>query len=374
MRGNVTKAKPGVTKSATMYDVAKLAGVSHQTVSRLLLGYEGIRPETREKVLGAIRELDYRTNVSARNLRTGRTGMISLAIPSLNQPYFAELAQSVMSAALDKGLTVFVETTDGVRERELEVVSGQRRNLVDGVIWIPDRLANEDIGELGIDFPLVLVGDRVLHSQFDHVTFPNFGGARAAVEHLISLGRRRIAVIGVEEANDFGASTPRLAGYQAALADAGIPLDPDLLVYEGAWVRKSGFDAAERLLASKIDFDAIFCFNDALALGALRVLLAAGIRVPDDVAVVGFDNIQDAFYSTPSLTTISPGRDEIASAAVEMLSNRLNGTAGNGGPADIVPNFELIVRESTVGLGRPFGGLQAAARDVEQAAPRSDEP
>jgi DNA-binding LacI/PurR family transcriptional regulator len=349
MGRSVATREEDTTKPATIYDVAKLAGVSHQTVSRLLLGYQGIRPETRQKVLGAIEQLDYRTNVAARNLRNGRTGMISLAIPSLDQPYFAELAQAIMRAARPYGLTVFVETTDGIRERELQVISGSRGNFVDGVIYVPLALSYSDLSDLNIEFPLVLLGDRVLHSRFDHVTLPNFEGAKSAVNHLLSLGRRRIAALGVEETSDFGASTPRLNGYRAALESAGIEVDPSLLISGGDWVRKEGVDAIERLVASGAEFDAVFGFNDALALGALRALQAAGLRVPEDVAVIGFDDTQDALYVTPPLSSVAPGRDELAVAAVQMLNRRLSGGTANEVPDELVPTFTLAIRESTVG-------------------------
>jgi DNA-binding LacI/PurR family transcriptional regulator len=350
-RGAVATREADAPKPATIYDVAKVAGVSHQTVSRLLLGYQGIRPETRQRVLGAIEQLDYRTNIAARNLRNGRTGMISLAIPSLDQPYFAELAQAIMRAARPYGLTVFVETTDGIRERELQVISGARGNFVDGVIYVPLALSYSDISELNIEFPLVLIGDRVLHSRFDHVTLPNFEGAKAAVNHLLSLGRRRIAAIGVEEASDFGASTPRLNGYRAALEEAGIAVDPDLLISGGDWIRPEGVAGVERLLASHTPFDAVFGFNDALALGALRALQSAGLRVPEDVAVIGFDDTQDALYVTPTLTSVAPGRDELAVAAVQMLNRRLTGAPAGDQPGELVPTFTMAIRESTTGLG-----------------------
>lgn len=334
-------------KPATIYDVAKVAGVSHQTVSRLLRGHTGIRSETRSKVLAAIEQLDYRTNITARNLRNGNTGMIALAIPDLNQPYFAELAQSVIMAARHAGLTVFVETTDGDRDRELAVLSGTHSNLVDGVLYAPKSLGGSDLAELSIDFPLVLIGDRIFHSPFDHVTMPNAAGARAAVEHLIATGRRRIAVIGAEPPTEFGAAALRLDGYKQALDAAGLEYDPDLVLYDGEWIRATGAASMQRLLEAGTAFDAVFCFNDALALGALRTMLAAGVRVPEDIAIVGYDDTQDAQYSFPSLSSISPGRDELAQLAVGLLQRRLKKHAQPGEHEELVSGFALEVRESS---------------------------
>ncbi|WP_307806997.1 LacI family DNA-binding transcriptional regulator [Naasia sp. SYSU D00057] len=336
-------------KRATIYDVARHAGVSHQTVSRYLRGYENIRPETRERVEAALGTLDYRANIPARNLRQGRTGAISLAVPSLNQPYFAELAQSVISAAREQGLTVFVETMENDRQRELEVLSRSRGNLVDGVLFAPTVVTAEELRQQEVTFPLVLLGDRIFHSDFDHVAMANAAGARAAVQHLISLGRSRIAAIGVEPPGSAGAAQLRRDGYRQALEEAGLPLDPALEREGGSWIKESGVRSAEALLASGVEFDAVFGFNDALALGALRALLRAGVRVPDDVAVVGFDDTEDGLFSTPSLTSISPGRDEIARLAVELLTRQFDGSPHE--PArEVEASFSLSVRESTMGI------------------------
>ena len=339
--------RPG-EKAATLYDVARVAGVSHQTVSRFLRGQPGIRPDTVDRVERALVELDYQANVTARNLRNGRTGMITLAVPSLNQPYFAELAQSVIHAAREVGLTVSVETMEDERERELAVLSRSRGTLVDGVIFAPTAITAADLAELKLGFPVVLLGDRIFDSDFDHVAMANAAGARLAVQHLIDLGRRRIAVIGIEPDGNLGASQLRLRGYEQALAEAGIALDPRLTVHGGAWTRAAGAEAVQRLIDSGVPFDALFGFNDALALGALRGLLRAGYRVPEDVAVVGFDDTEDAHFSTPSLTTIAPGREEIARQAVELLNKRIKSRSTDlTGHLETEAPYRLVVREST---------------------------
>lgn len=338
------------TKPPTIYDVAKVAGVSHQTVSRLLRGHAGIREETRSRVLKAIEQLDYRTNITARNLRMGTTGMIALAIPDLRQPYFAELAQSVIVAAREVGLTVFVETTDGDPERELSVLSGTRAQVVDGVLYAPKAVDAAELARQNIDFPLVLLGDRIFHSGFDHVTLPNRDGAYAAVTHLAGLGRTRIAFIGAEPPSDFGAAALRLQGYRDALAAAGLPHDDSLVVYDGEWVRQTGASSMQRLLDSRAAFDAVFCCNDALAIGALRTMLAAGLRVPTDVAIAGFDDTEDARFAFPSLTSVSPGRNELATSAVGLLQRRIKQRAQPGEHEELVSDYALAIRESTVGF------------------------
>jgi DNA-binding LacI/PurR family transcriptional regulator len=333
-----------VTKPATIYDVARAAGVSHQSVSRHLRGLE-VRPSTREKVEAALVKLDYRTNVTARNLRRGRTGMIALSIPSLDQPYFAELAQSVIHAARAHDLSVFVETTELDRDRELATLSQLSGDVVDGVIFAPSVLDQSDLEAVRVGIPLVLIGDRILSSGFDHVTMANRAAAETAVQHLLASGRRRIVALGVEPRSDNGAATPRLAGYLDAHLAAGVTADPQLAVGGSAWTRSEGATVMQSLIDTDRPFDAVFAFNDALALGALRALQSSGCRVPHDVAVVGFDDTQDARFSTPSLSSISAGREELARSAVEMLVERIAGA--DTPPRDIYVSFHLERREST---------------------------
>jgi DNA-binding LacI/PurR family transcriptional regulator len=332
-----------------MHDVAQLAGVSIKTVSNVLNAYPHVRPETRSKVERAVEMLDYRINVSARNLRSGCTGVISLAIPELNQPYFAQLAESVIAAAAGFGLTALVEITGGTRAGEEAVLSGRRRNVVDGVIYSPIALGPADVTELSVDFPLVLLGERIFHGPVDHVTMANEEAAEAAVRHLIEdAGRRRIVLVGANSSGEPGVSTLRTRGSLAALAAAGIEPDPRLLVNPVPWTRAATADAVQKLLDDGVSFDGMFCFTDLLAFGALRALLRNGVRVPQDVALVGFDDVEDSQFTTPSLSSISPGRDLIAKHAVELLHARLT----KGGPVrrqqEIVVPFDLRVRESSM--------------------------
>lgn len=333
---------------ATMQDVARRAGVSVKTVSNVVNDYPYIREATRERVLVAIRELDYQVNVAARNLRTGRTGIVALALPELALPYFAELADSIIRAADKHGMTVLIEQHDGSREREIEVLSGVRRNLTDGLIYSPLALSQADVGHLDVDFPLVLLGERIFHGPVDHVTMNNVDGARAATEHLLSLGRKRIAAIGHHPGEVVGSAGLRMRGYLAALKEAGIATTPELLGEAGLWHRATGAAAMAAILDSGARPDAVFAFNDALALGAMHELQVRGLRVPDDVAVIGFDNIDECLYSNPALTTVDPGREEIARTAVAMLAQRIGeGRGARAEPQQVVADYVVIARGST---------------------------
>jgi DNA-binding LacI/PurR family transcriptional regulator len=331
--------------AVTMRDVADRAGVSVKTVSNVVNGYPHIRAETRGRVEDAIAALGYQVNLSARSLRQGRTGMIGLALPELSLPYFAELADSVMRAAEQHGLVVLIEQTGAVRERELEVLRSERRRLTDGLLFSPLALEPEETAALDVDYPMVLLGERIFGGPVDHVTMANVEGARAATAHLVARGCRRVAVLGAHPGERMGSAALRLEGYRAALADAGLPFDPALVGEAGLWHRSTGAEAMGRLLDSGVEVDGVFAMNDALALGALHVLHARRVAVPGQVAVVGFDDVDDARYSEPPLSSVSPGREQIAQTAVGMLLERIAGSTVP--PRQVVADFAVVAREST---------------------------
>ncbi|MCD5345164.1 LacI family DNA-binding transcriptional regulator [Agromyces sp. H3Y2-19a] len=332
--------------AVTLHDVARLAGVSIKTVSNVINDYPHIRPATREKVEQAIAELGYTPNLTARSLRSGRTGAIALAVPDLALAYFAELAASVIAAAEASGLVVLVEQTGGDRDRELELLRSPRFKMTDGLLFSALGLGQDDAEVLDVPYPLVLLGERIFDGPTDHVTMQNVAAARAATEHLIAAGRRRIAVVGVHEGEVIGSAGLRLRGYREALEAHGIAFDEALVGPSMAWHRESGARAMREILARGVPFDAVFAMNDTLALGAMRALLEAGRRVPDDVAVIGFDNIDEAQYTVPSLSTIDPGREWIANTAVGTLLERIERGDAAGGPRTLLADFAVVARES----------------------------
>ncbi len=331
--------------SATMRDVARVAGVSVKTVSNVVNDFPHVSDATRRRVREAIDELGYQMNFSARNLSLGRTGMVTLAVPELSLPYFAELSDEIIDAAAGRGYTVLIEQTGGSREREMEVLFSARRRMTDGLIFSPLALRGQDAPALEVDFPIVLLGERHLHSRVPHVAMANAAGAREATEHLLAQGRRRIAVVGSFDDSGTGAGSLRTAGIRAALSGAGLALEPALVGHAEQWTRGTGAEAMRGLLDRGARVDAVVALNDVLALGAMRVLYERGVDVPGDVAVVGFDDIEEARFSRPSLTTVEPGRTQIAQTAVELLLDRLDGGAARAD--EIVVDHRLIAREST---------------------------
>ena len=185
--------------NATMHDVARVAGVSIKTVSNVINDYPHVRAATRDRVLVAIQELGYQPNLSARGLRSGKTGVIGLAIPSVREAYFAELADSIIVAAEKRGLGVVIDQTNEMREHELDVIAGRRLRLTDGIVFSPVHIGESDAELLDVPFPLVLLGESIFGGPTDHVTMHNVSSAQAAVEHLLGIGRRRIALIGADE-------------------------------------------------------------------------------------------------------------------------------------------------------------------------------
>jgi LacI family transcriptional regulator, repressor for deo operon, udp, cdd, tsx, nupC, and nupG len=334
---------------ATLKDVAARAGVSVKTVSNVVNGYAFVTDENRRRVQEAIDHLGYVPNIGARNLRKGRTGFLTLAVPELANPYFAELCGLMMSAAGQHDWTVLIEQTGGERERELTVINAAHRSLVDATVLSPIALHPADLSQAAAGTPLVLLGERALHVPAHHVAIDNVTAATAATRHLIEVGCRRIAAIG-DQPGRHGTAALRLDGYQGALRAAGITPDPALTVRAETYSRGEGATAMRRLLDLPEPPDAVFCFNDLLAIGALSALRDRGLSVPADVAVVGFDGIDEGSYTAPRLTTIAPDKSAIAEAAIALARAAVD--KGTEHPQDVITPFDLVVRDSTVARSR----------------------
>ncbi len=329
---------------ATRREVAQAANVSIRTVSNVVNGFESVAPQTRERVLRIIAELDYRPSEIARILKRGRSGLVALVLPELDTPYFAELTRAFVELGASRGYTVVIDQTDGDVSRELELINQTDRGaLFDGLVVSPLGLRPEDLEGISPERPVVFLGEDS-HTGFDQVMIDNFAASKEAVAHLVGRGRTRIAAIGAEEDRP-AASTIRLAAYRRALEDAHLPFDPALVGYVTAFRRRDGAAAMTALLDLAAPPDAVFCFADPLALGAMRVLHERGVRIPEDIALVGFDDIEDGHFSTPSLTSISPDKTFIASKALELLTARLDGS--HVPPGAYLAPYTLVVRESS---------------------------
>ncbi|MEU1972037.1 LacI family DNA-binding transcriptional regulator [Microbacterium sp. NPDC019599] len=317
-------------RGVRLEDVAKLAGVSMKTVSNVVRDYPHVSAKTRERVQAAIAELGYRPNLTARRLATGRTGMLALAIPEIDQPYFAEVARHIGEEATRRGYRIIIEQTLNDIEAERAVIRDREEGLVDGVIFQPVRIDTMEIARLRPDTPLVLLGEGARPLTTDHVMIDNVAAAREGVELLLRQGRTRIAFLGMVRRDPTQSTHLRLLGYQEALHTAGAFSDPALVIETDWFSVDDGVAAMTAALEAGARFDAVLCRDDLFAQAALRALDRVGMRVPEDIAVLGWDDTALARYSTPALSTISPDKAAIARTALDLLEDRMAGFDGVG--------------------------------------------
>lgn len=338
----------------SLRDVAELAGVSIKTVSNVVNDYPHVKDSTREKVREAILQVGYRPQVAAQQLRTGASGMITLAVPSLDFSYFSNLAQQFIEVAQERGQTILLHSTSGGREAERTVLEGFKRVLGDGVIFNPLMLEEELFARMErTSQPTVFIGEHLpetLPQGSDYVRIDNVGAAYEATSHLIAQGRRRLAFIGAIDTaqgkQPHSSGTMRRDGFLAALDAHGLGGDPARIQVVDDWRREDGFGGARELLARHPEVDGIVCGNDDLATGALAMLRRLGRRVPEDVAVIGYDDTPDSPFTIPSLSTIAPDKLTLAVTALDLLAERIQGY--DGPPRTIDTPYSLVVRESTV--------------------------
>ncbi|MGO4591233.1 LacI family DNA-binding transcriptional regulator [Paenarthrobacter sp. 2TAF44] len=329
---------------ATVKDVARRAGVSPKTVSNVMNGIVPVSAPTRLRVEQAMQELDYVPNLSARGLRNGRSGVIALALPDLATPFSAEIAQSIVEVAHEQGWSVQIEETGSDPQREQELMTRARSNLIDGLILNPVVL-DESAVKVGVALPPVVLLGEVTQELADRVYVDSFAAARDMTLALAKYGRRRIAVLGINKTRQSATSIQRRQGYEAALQILGIPLDESLLISCSPWTPGAAAESLTRYLDSKPLPEALFCFTDSLAIGALNTLWKRGVRVPDDVAVAGFDDVMDGRYAVPSLTTVSFDKRTIATEALRLLTERM---ADRGhGQRVVTVDYTILERDST---------------------------
>lgn len=329
-----------------LQDVAAYAGVSMKTVSNVVHDYPHVSPAMRERVQRAIDDLGYRPNALGRRLATGRSGLLALAFSDIRLPYFAQLASAVAVAAANSGsgYRVLLEETAGTLDGERSVLSAEEAGLVDGLLFQPSVMSTTEIAQRHGDIPLVLLGEGAAPLSVDRVMIDNVAAAKTAVAHLVALGRRRIAFVGHERSSPSTTSRLRLQGYQEGLDEFGIPLDMDLLVAVDPLSAPAAAESLGTALDAGLRMDGIVCRDDLAAFGALRALGERGIAVPEEVAVVGWDDIDLAAVTRPSITTIAPDLSELARVALDLLLERIDGFDGLGRHR-IVP-FQLVLRES----------------------------
>ena len=332
---------------ATIRTVADLAGVSTATVSHVINETRVVRATTAARVLDAMEQLHYHPDVVARSLRRRETLTLGLLVPSVEIPFFAVVAEDVEAAANDAGYSVILCNSQWSLDRERQYIHNLLARRVDGLLCISMDMTAEHIAPLlRRDTPVVLFDEGTMPGiELDAVEIDNFQGAYDAVAHLLALGHRRIGCItGIETSplND-----ARICGYQQALDQAGISFDPRLLA-EGDYSAASGLTHGRALLQSTEPPTAVFAFNDLMAMGVMQAAHEGGLRIPADLAVIGFDGLPLTAFTSPPLSTIEQPVAAMSAAAIAMLLDRIRGTAPSE-PRTKTFQATLVARASTVG-------------------------
>jgi len=330
-----------VPSDITIYDVAREANVSYSTVSRVI-NNKGVSADKRERVLRAMAELGYVANLQARSLAGGKSHIIGLLVHSLAIDYFAEIARGVDDelAAIQYDLMLY--TTHRRKGRESAYVAKVTRNLVDGLLLVLPRNSEAYLDALRHrHFPHVLVDHQGLGFDVPSVSATNRQGGYDGTSYLIKLGHRRIGFITGDM--ELGCARDRLAGYREAMSDAGIPVDPTL-IREGNFLQPRGFTCANELLELAERPTAIFASNDVSAFGAMEAVRNHGLRIPDDISILGFDDISQAAQVHPSLTTVRQPLAEMGRAAARLLLSCIK--QPDAAVQQIILPTELIVRQS----------------------------
>jgi DNA-binding LacI/PurR family transcriptional regulator len=328
----------------TIKEVAREAGVSVATVSRVLNGKDRVREETRIRVKSAIKKLNFKPDQIAVSLSNSKSMSVGLLVPNMRNEYWALLSQAIEERLWEHGYTLLLSTTNNIIDREIANVNFLLNRKIDGLIFgknLPANIAHyQDVinSIMKAEIPVVSFESGVLGQI--QITSDGQAGAMEAVQHLINLGHKDIAYIGGSQLID-----ERELGYRNALMLNGLSIQEEL-IFKGSPSYSLGKEAVEKLQEAGKKYTAVFCWNDITALGLIKALQRLGIHVPDDIAVVGFDNISMADIYNPSLTTVEQPVKEMGTAAVDYLMNYIQNPGTNKGHQKIAFKTSLIIRES----------------------------
>lgn len=346
-------------KTVTLRDVAKYANVSISTVSRVIRDFDYVDENTKEKVQKAIKELNYEPNTDARRLKYGRTYMIGFILPDISNPFFSnalKAAYNYIQSSEYSNYELLFYDTDGKPEREKKALDFFVARQMEGIIIASSasNLIIEHVRQIlqNKKIAIVAVDNQIGDLDIDLVTSDNYQGSYRLTNHLLDLGHKSIGLI-TGPMNE-SSSIERLDGYKAALKDRGILLDENIII-AGQWTKDSGISATRQLLKNKPDLTAIFGFNNSMSMGALIVLKNQGIKVPDDIALVSFDDVEYGDLMNPALTSTSTSWYELGRVSTDLLMDRI--THGKATPRQLIklPN-EIIIRESCGYKGLPEKG------------------
>lgn len=331
------------SQKVTLGMVAKASGVSPSTVSRILNGTAVVSQEKREAIDRAIAELGFIPNPIARGLAGGRTFSIGVVTQALDSPFYGVALRGIEEVLTPLGYSPLFVSGEWNEKEEARCIEVLRSRMVDGMIILTGRLSDDALRQLSATLPVVVTGRNLNAPGLFSLNFNDFEGARLATHHLLALGHRQIAFIAGDPMHPD--ADERLRGYRSALKAAGVRYNA-ALVLPGKYHEESGLLAVERLIDSREPFTAIFAANDQMAFGAALALHRRGLRVPDDISLVGFDDLAGASHSIPPLTTIHQAAHELGRLAATSLLQMLAGKT----PKEALPEPRLIVRGSTHSL------------------------
>jgi DNA-binding LacI/PurR family transcriptional regulator len=323
-------------------DIARAADVSHSTVSRALRNSPLVSAETADRIRRIAVESNFRLSAVGRSLATGRTYSIGVVVSSIADPFVAEVVSGIEETANARGYSVMLATSRADPDLEMKVVQTFEERRVDGLLLTASRVGAAYTGLLAeLKIPIVVINNQQAGDAAYSVVVDNVGASRAAVRFLVQLGHRKIGYVG--DRFGFQSDAARLDGYRQALAGLDLPARPDHVV-AGDSNPEGGMHAMDQLLARSDPPTAVFCYNDMTAIGALTSIARHNLRVPEDISVVGFDDILVASYTQPPLTTVRQPKRLMGQVATEILLNLLSGSTTETSRR---LQGELIVREST---------------------------
>jgi DNA-binding LacI/PurR family transcriptional regulator len=333
----------------TIKDIAKIAGVSHTTVSRALRDHPAIAPETTERIKKIAAEQGYLPSAVARGLKTRRSRTVGVIVSSIDNPFWSEVLKEIDDVLHPAGYSLFVVASHLDKLREKEIVRSMVERRVDGVLLCSPNFS-VDQGHLMSEYglPVAVINNQGAEDCLYSIYIDNDYGSRRATRHLIALGHRRIAYLG--NAQGGRTTVERERGFRAEMEAAGLPVDEALVTAGVQGTPAGGYEGAKHLLSLRERPTAIFCFNDYMAIGVYRALYEAGLRIPQDISVVGFDNIAISAYLTPPLTTIHQPKDKLGAEASRLMLYLFEPRPGGAQmpePQAIVLRGELCEREST---------------------------